>query len=74
MRIRMLVDLAFSPNAAPPRLIGKLKKFYPHTARSENIQARVFVKILIDTEGNVLDIEVQKIILSKKLPSGKKLS
>ena len=62
------VDLAFNPDVAPPRLIGRLKKDYPTIARELDVEATVYVEILIDAEGKVVKVGIIGVKLHKELP------
>jgi len=63
------VDISFYPNIAPPRPISRLKKIYPADARDMNIESVVNVQILISSEGEVKDVRILGIRLSKALPA-----
>ena len=56
------VDLAFFPNIAPPRPIGRLVKRYPKIASELNVE------ILTSSTGKVRNVSVLGIRLSKALP------
>ncbi|MBP7605099.1 MAG: hypothetical protein KBA15_14315 [Spirochaetes bacterium] len=62
------VDLAFFPNIAPPRPIGRLEKRYPKIASELNVEAVINVEILISSTGKVRNVSVLGIRLSKALP------
>jgi outer membrane biosynthesis protein TonB len=62
------VDLAFYPNIAPPRNIGKLRKIYPKIAKEKNIEALLNTELLISADGKVLNVNVLAVRLSKSLP------
>ncbi len=62
------VDLAFYPNIAPPKPIGKLKRIYPKEARQQGIEATLFIAMLIDKDGFVRQVNVLGSRLSKNLP------
>lgn len=62
------VDMAFFPNIAPPRLIGKLKRIYPKIAKEQSIEAILNTVILISADGKVLRVNVVAVRLSKSLP------
>jgi len=62
------VDLAFFPNIAPPRPIGRLVKRYPKIASELNVEAVINVEILISSTGKVRNVSVLGIRLSKALP------
>ncbi|MDH5718245.1 MAG: energy transducer TonB [Spirochaetia bacterium] len=62
------IDLSFYPNIVPPRPIGRLKKIYPQEARQREVEAVVFVSIVIGKEGNVLGVNILRTRLSKPLP------
>ncbi len=62
------VDLAFYPDVVPPRPQGKLQKIYPEEGRQKEIEAIVFVSLVIGQEGNVLSVNVLSTRLSKPLP------
>ncbi|MDY6967644.1 MAG: energy transducer TonB [Spirochaetota bacterium] len=62
------VDIAFFPNIAPPKPIGKLKKRYPKIAREMNIEAVINIELLIAANGKVKNVNVLGIRLSKALP------
>lgn len=62
------VDLAFYPNVTPPRVVGRLRRDYPKIAEEDNIQAKLFLRLLIDTDGKVKRVDVLRVRLSKKLP------
>ncbi len=62
------VDLAFFPNIAPPRPIGRLQKRYPKIARELNIEAIINVEILISSSGKVRNVNILGIRISKTLP------
>lgn len=62
------VDIAFFPNIAPPKPIGRLKKIYPANARQKDIEATLFVEILIDHTGKVRRVNIIGARLSKDLP------
>jgi len=59
------IDLSFFPNVVPPRLVGRLKKIYPEEARQREIEATVYVSLVIGTEGNVLKVNILGTRLSK---------
>jgi len=63
------IDLAFYPNIAPPKLIGRLKKRYPKSAKDLNVEAILNIEILINPKGIVRKIKVTGVKLSKQLPS-----
>ncbi len=63
------VDLAFYPNIAPPRPIGRLKKYYPKIARQKEIEATINVELLITSNGKVKNVHILGIVLSKVLPA-----
>ncbi len=65
------VDLAFMPNIAPPRPVGKLKKRYPDQARQMDIEATVNVQLLIASNGRVKNVNILGIRLNKPLAPGK---
>ncbi len=62
------VDLSFYPNIAPPKLIGRLRKDHPQSAKQRNIEATVFVSLLIDRQGYVRQVHIIGTRLSKDLP------
>lgn len=62
------VDIAFHPNVAPPKPIGRLKKIYPKAAKEKNIEARVHVELLISSSGKVKNVSVLAVRLTKELP------
>ncbi|MDY6933370.1 MAG: energy transducer TonB [Spirochaetota bacterium] len=63
------VDIAFFPNIAPPKPIGKLKKLYPKIAKEMNIEAIINVELLIATNGKVRNVDILGIRLTKALPT-----
>ncbi|HSV97739.1 MAG TPA: energy transducer TonB [Spirochaetota bacterium] len=63
------VDLAFFPNIAPPRPVGKLEKRYPKIASEMNVEAVINVELLISSNGKVRNVSILGIRLSKALPS-----
>lgn len=63
------VDIGYMYNAIPPRLIGQLKKYYPKSARQQNIEAVVNTELYIGADGIVKYIRVIGIRLSKELPT-----
>ena len=65
------VDLAFMPNIAPPRPVGKLKKRYPDEARQMDVEATVRVQLLIAASGRVRNVNILGISLNKPLPAEK---
>ena len=62
-------DLSFHPNATSPRMIGSMKQDYPALARQMNIEATVYVSIIINKNGKVIKVKISGVVLSKKLPS-----
>lgn len=62
------VDLAFFPNIAPPRPIGRLEKRYPKAAREMSVEAIINVELLISSTGKVRNVSILGIRLSKALP------
>jgi outer membrane biosynthesis protein TonB len=62
------VDISFYPNVAPPKLVGRLKKIYPKSARELNIEATVQVELYIDGEGIVRNVKIIGIRLSQAMP------
>jgi len=62
------VDLAFQPNVVPPRMVGRLKKEYPLSAREKAVEATVRVQLLIASNGRVKSVLPLNITLSKQLP------
>lgn len=66
------VDLSYYPNIVPPRPIGNLMKRYPKIARKMNIEARLNLELLILTTGEVRQVKVVGISLSKELPENLK--
>lgn len=66
--IESAVDIAFYPNVAPPRPIGKLKRFYPSMAEKMEIEATVNVQLYISATGQVRQVKILAIRLSKALP------
>ncbi|MDH5721182.1 MAG: energy transducer TonB [Spirochaetia bacterium] len=62
------IDLSFYPNIVPPRPIGRLKKIYPQEARQREVEAVVFISIVIGKEGGVLGVNILRTRLSKPLP------
>ncbi|MCU0846177.1 MAG: energy transducer TonB [Spirochaetes bacterium] len=62
------VDLAFFPNIAPPRPVGRLEKRYPKAAREMNVEAVINVELLISSTGKVRNVSILGIRLSKALP------
>lgn len=63
------VDIAFFPNIAPPRPVGRLKKRYPKIAREMNIEAVINIELLISKDGKVRNVKILGIRLSKALPA-----
>jgi len=63
------VDIAFLPNIAPPRLIGRLKKRYPKIGEKMEVEALINTELLIDAEGFVKHVNILGIRLSKSLPA-----
>lgn len=61
-------DLSFYPNAATPQMMGSLKQYYPELARQLNIEAAVYVSVVINKSGKVIKVKVSNVTLSKKLP------
>lgn len=70
------IDISFYPNIAVPKPIGRLKKIYPKSARQQDIDATVYVEILIAPDGIVRKVNVLSVRISKALPDelNKKLS
>jgi hypothetical protein len=62
-------DLSFHPNATSPRMMGSMKQYYPELARQLNIEATVYVSIIINKTGKVIKVKVSGVVLSQKLPS-----
>lgn len=62
------VDIAFFPNIAPPRPVGRLKKRYPKKAREMNIEAVLNIELLVAADGIVKNVRILGIRLSKALP------
>jgi len=62
------VDLAFFPNIAPPRPVGRLQKRYPKIAREMSIEAVINVELLVSSTGKVRNVNILGIRLSKALP------
>ncbi len=62
------VDLSFFPNVVPPRPVGKLQKIYPEEARRREVEATVYVRLLIGKKGEVQTAQVLATHLSKSLP------
>ncbi len=62
------VDLSFYPNVVPPRPIGALKKIYPDEARQREVEATVFVRLVISSAGQVLSVQVLSVKLHKAFP------
>ena len=62
------VDIAFFPSIAPPRPVGKLKRYYPKSAREKNIEAVVNVSLLINVDGKIISVKIIRVRLSKNLP------
>jgi hypothetical protein len=61
------VDIAFYPNIAPPRPVGRLKKIYPQHAREMGIEAIVNVELLISANGRVKYVTILGMRLSREL-------
>ena len=53
-------EAALVPAAVPPRLIGPLPRCYPDEAREARMEALVTVELLINEQGQVLNIRVLK--------------
>lgn len=62
------IDLSFYPNIAPPKPIGRLMKIYPKNAKQQNIEATLFVAIVIDRNGKVNKVNIIGTRLNKDLP------
>ncbi|MDH4262949.1 MAG: energy transducer TonB [Spirochaetia bacterium] len=62
-------DLSFHPNATSPKMMGSMKQYYPDLARQMNIEATVYVAVIINKSGKVIKVKVSGVVLSKKLPS-----
>ncbi|PKL37535.1 MAG: hypothetical protein CVV44_14395 [Spirochaetae bacterium HGW-Spirochaetae-1] len=62
------VDIAFYPSIAPPRPVGRLKDYFPSSARELNIEAVANLQILISTGGKVMSVNILGIKLTKELP------
>jgi len=62
------VDISFYPNVAPPKPIGRLKKYYPEAAKENNIEAKVIIELLISASGKVKNVNILGVRLSKQLP------
>lgn len=62
------VDLAFFPDVVPPRPVGKLRKVYPEEARQRDMEATVYVSLVIGREGKVLAVNVLSVRLAKPQP------
>jgi len=66
-------DLSFYPNATAPHMMGTLKQDYPELARQMNIEAKIFVSIVINKAGKVIKVKVGGVILSQKLPADREM-
>lgn len=62
------VDLSFYPNLAPPKPIGRLRKIYPKNARQQDIEATLFVSIILDRDGKVIKVNIIGERMNKDLP------
>jgi hypothetical protein len=62
------VDMAFMPGTPAPSMMGGLKQYYPELARELNVEATVYVSVIINRKGKVIKVKVSSVILSKKLP------
>ncbi|MDH4200661.1 MAG: energy transducer TonB [Spirochaetia bacterium] len=61
-------DLSFFPNASSPYMVGSLRQYYPQLARQMNVEAAVYVSIVINKNGKVIKVKVTRVVLSKQLP------
>ena len=61
------VDLAFYPNVAPPKVVGRLRKIFPALARDNDVQAVVNTEIMIDSDGKVRSVNVLHVRFSKEV-------
>jgi outer membrane biosynthesis protein TonB len=62
-------DLSFFPNISAPRPIGRLKQYFPESARQQRIEATLYLELLIDASGKVRALKVLRGKLSKNLPT-----
>lgn len=62
-------DLSFHPNATSPHMMGSMKQYYPELARQLNVEAAVYVSIVINRTGKVIRVKVSGVTLSQKLPA-----
>jgi outer membrane biosynthesis protein TonB len=61
------VDLAFYPNVAPPKMVGRAKKLFPVIARDNDVEAVVHTEVMIDAEGVVRNVNVMHVRFSKEV-------
>ncbi|RME93269.1 MAG: energy transducer TonB [Candidatus Hydrogenedentota bacterium] len=66
------VDLAFYPDVAPPRLVTRLEKIYPKSAKLLEVEATVYLQLDIDKDGNIIRMQVLNVVLDKELPPAQK--
>ncbi len=62
------IDLGFRPDIRPPRLVTSLRKIYPQGAKEMNVEAKMMLEVVINTDGVVKRVHVTGIRLSKELP------
>jgi len=60
-------DLGFHSDARVPRPLTRLKKIYPEKARQLEVEAVVFLSLVIGSDGGVLKIEIHGVQLKKKV-------
>ncbi len=70
--IEEAVDLAFQPGVQPPRLLSRLAKRHPKPAKAENLEATLALELTINSDGNVVKVDIINIILSKILSKKRK--
>lgn len=63
-------DMSFHPGATAPHMAGFLRPDYPKSAKQLNVNAKVYVSIVINRDGKVIKVKVTRVVLSKQLPPG----